>query len=259
MSESTDFDKLLNDINRLNEQDQHDVYILTHQKSVPFKPLTLKQQKDILSSTTHESPTVEFVSVIDEIIKENCMDFEIQLHNCDRSLIVLQLRSKAIGPTLNLYNKAGDRMKLNIDKHIEKIKKMNIDINDMLSFTVKNENIKIECEIPSTQIDTAINNQFNKQTGGEKESSMNRLIGDIYVYETLKYIKTISTQQVKLNFHENTEIESQIKIMESMPVLICSDIVKNIKKIREIEVEALRSDDLNGMIIPIDATLFTGE
>ena len=256
MSEVTDFDKLLNDINRLNEQDQQDVYILTKNKNVPFKPLTLKQQKNIITSTTNESPTVEFVNVVDQIIKDNCLDFDIELYNCDRALIVLQMRSMAVGPELTLYNKSGDEMLVNIDEHMGIVRESNKSLEKYMEFTVKNDNIKIQCAIPSIDVDSKINKQFNTT---KNKDQLDQIVGDVYVYETLKYIKTISTQQVKLNFHEQTDIESQIKIIESMPVSICSEIVKNIKTIREIETECLRSEALKGMLIPVDATIFTGE
>lgn len=259
MSEMTDFDKLLNDINRLNEQDQHDVYILSKGTSVPFKPLTLKQQKEILSSTTRDSPTVEFVNVIDQIITDNCMDLETQFYNCDRSLIVLQLRAMAVGDTLDLYNKNGDKLTVNIPEHVEHVKKSENDVSDLVNFTIKNENIKIECEIPTLELDATINNRFKTKSDKKSTESFDKLIGDVYVYETLKYIKSISTQQIKLDFHENTDIESQIKIMESMPVSVCNDIVKQIKRVRDVETEVLKSESLNGMMIPVDATLFTGE
>lgn len=259
MSDMTDFDKLLNDINRLNEQDEQLIYVLSKNDTVPFKPLTLKQQKEIITSTTHETPTMEFLNVLDKIIEENCLDVDTVVRNIDRSLIALQMRADSVGSVLELYNKQGETLTVDLNTHIESVKNSSNDVENMLNFTVKSESIRIDCEVPTLKQDGELNNRFSENNIKTDSDTLDKMVGDVYVYEVLKYIKTISTQQTKLNLQTETDLDSKIKIIENMPMSLCNEIVKNIKQVRNVENQSLKSDQLEGLLIPVDATIFTSE
>ena len=78
---SNNFKSLLSDINELNSQETQQVFIPSLGRDVPFAPLTVKQQKKVLSSGVDTNiENLTFSNCMNSIITENIKDKNITIY-----------------------------------------------------------------------------------------------------------------------------------------------------------------------------------
>ena len=89
MSNNSSYKNLLASINELNSKDTLNVYVPSTGKDVPFSPLTVKQQKLLLSSSVDtDFENLSFMNTINDIILTNCKQ-NARILTTDKPLIVL--------------------------------------------------------------------------------------------------------------------------------------------------------------------------
>jgi hypothetical protein len=117
----------------LSERDVHDIWVPTLQKNVKFTSITVKQQKELMTSgLTPRMKDVAFVNCINNIITTNCKE-QVNITTIDRPLIILQLRVMAVSDTIPLFID-GVKNNINLTKHIENSKHITItpEISDFI-------------------------------------------------------------------------------------------------------------------------------
>ena len=262
---TSNFQNLLKDIQQLNTHEEHQYYVPSCRQYVSFTPLTVKQQKDILSSSVDmKIENLSFANCINKILLTNKRSSDVKLLAMDKPLLVLQMRQHSINNELKLYI-GEDETVIDIQKHVESIKKQLDDSKERHTFTVKSGPLLIACEQPDIDRDTLLNKHFTrqikKQSGNKNETVLlTDVIGDIYIHELIKFIKTITIGENVVNVDIDLSPQQMVDVFESLPLSVCSSLVENVKKARETELlctshESLREEDN----IPIDATLFTNE
>ena len=71
---------LLAGIEKLNQQEVSDVYVMSAGKTVPFHPLSVKQQKTILSTGVDtELESLSSTNNINSVIMKNCTDPDLNI------------------------------------------------------------------------------------------------------------------------------------------------------------------------------------
>lgn len=258
-NKKSNFKNLLESIDQLNAVDTHELFVPSTGTSVPFSPLTVKQQKQLLSSGVDmEVENLSFGNTMNDVIQANCKQ-DVQLLVGDRTLIALQLRNKCVGNKLIVNESDELTHEINLDQHIRKCINQHKPL--VREFDVIVDGVTISCEHPTLKLDTDYNKQFTKSVkkqSGDKEIKLTDIVGDIYVYELIKYIKTISIGESFMEFDKNVSITQKIEVFESLPMRISTTLAEKIKTAREFENICVESDLLpTDVTISVDASLFT--
>ena len=255
MTAKSSYKDLLKNIKDLKARDRVSVYMPTSGNTEVFTPLTVKQQKDILSSGVDtEIENLTFANITNAIIKENQQSSQ-KILITDKPLILLQLRKHACGSEL-IVEEGDEKHIVNLDQHISQCKNIK---SYKQEFEITHDVIKIQGQIPDLDKDTTFNKQFTKNVKkGKTKLKINDVIGDIYVTELVKYIDTISIDDNIIKYGEGVTAENMIEIFENLPLQVSTALANEVKDLREVENECLNSSQLPENIrITIRASLFT--
>lgn len=260
MSNNSSYKNLLASINELNNKDTLSVYVPSAGNDVSFAPLTVKQQKLLLSSSVDtDFENLSFMNAINSIISTNCKQ-NVRILTTDKPLIVLQLREHAIGGTLKI-EEDDITHEINLSEHIASCKSLDASISDNLE--IEHDIIKITCHVPDIATDTKYNKQFTKKV--QKPKSKEKLkvtdvIGDIYVSELVKYIQSIIIGEDVVTPGVDVNISDMVNVFESLPMQVSNKLAALVKETRKFEIACLTPESLpEGVSISIDASLFTTE
>ena len=252
---------LLTGIQELNQQETTDVYVISAKQKVKFAPLSVKQQKNIMSSGIDtDIESLSFTNTLNDIILENITEKHIPVHVTDRSFILLQLRLNSVGSDLIVTEEEKD-YSINLKKHITSCTtKLKSPPNPQ--FSVKVDSIEITCQVPALNVDTNINKQFTKTAkkskDGQSPLALTDVIGDLYVHEIIKYITRIKVGEHVVEFDDSVSLQQKLQVFESFPMRVSTEIGNSIRSARKLGDSVLEHDDLpEGTTLPIDASLFT--
>mgnify|MGYP006878244191 CR=1 FL=1 len=254
------FKEILSSIDDLNRKNLVSVYIPTFNESVMFKPLTVKQQKMILSSGVDmEVENLSFNNTLNDIILENCLSGKDSIKTIDKPLIVLQLRQQTIGDKL-VVEEDDKKYTIDLKDHIDTVKSTIPDEVEQ-KFSVNVGPVTITGEVPCLKADTKYNKQFTKSVKKNKtgqQLNLTDVVGDIFVHEMVKYVKQIKIHDQIVDLDESLSVLQTIEVFENLPMSITSTLADKIKELREIEQKSLSNDSLpEDVQIGIDAGLFT--
>lgn len=261
VKKGSDYKQILASISELNKQQIVDIYIPSIDDTLSFKPLTVKQQKLILSSGVDtEIENLTFSNTMNSIILENCLASSDKIKTTDKPAILLQLRKKAVGNTLTVTAQDAE-YKIDIDQHIESV--MSLTNKDTkTTFKLDVEGVEIQGNIPDLKTDTKYNKQFTRKikSGNKSKLGLTDVVGDIYIYEMVKYVRSITIGENTIDIDDSITVDQVISVFESLPMIISNKIADNIKKLRELEIASLSNDVLpEDVQIPLDASIFTSD
>lgn len=249
-----DFKDILKSVTELNKQQIQSIYVPSVDDTINFKPLTVKQQKGILSSGVDmEVENLAFSNTVNSIISENCLQGKQLIRITDRPAIVLQLRQKALGNTLK-FTSDGKEYTVDIDERVSLLKE---NPPKQTTFEVTIENLKIRGAIPDLKKDSKYNAQFTNTVKSGKRGATIRLtdvIGDIYIHEMVKYVNNIEIGEQSIDIDDISVVQA-IEIFESLPMSASLKVSEEIKELRKGENITLDVED--DVQIPFDASLFT--
>ena len=258
-AKQTNFKDMLSTISKLNQQQVQDIYVPSIDKEISFNPLSIKQQKAILSSGVDvDIESMSFSNTMNDIIKENCLNKAVKILAVDRPLILLQLRQKSLGNILKITDTNDTEYRIDLDKHINRVRNRQINITN--NFKVESNNITVSCVAPDLDTDTKYNKQFTRSVKKSNNSKLklNDVIGDIYVFEMIKYVESVTAMEDTFVVDDKVQVSNLVNLFESLPIGISSELAEAIKTSREIENASVTCDELpEDLNIPIDASIFT--
>jgi hypothetical protein len=220
-------------------------------KEASFKLLNIKQQKDLIKTAMDGAAAGATLNqVLNEIIVTNSIE-KIDFKIYDRYAIIIALRAAIIG---DAFNHKGKEIKLS------EIHKQNIKNYKQKVFKEKESisyhTINTSLELPTIEKDSKINEKFIK-FAKNKENSDNYgdAIGNLYIYEIIKFIKSIQIDGEDTVYDFDTiSIKDCAAIVESLPVGLNTKIIEYIESIRDVENGFIETE--NGQI-EINAAFFT--
>jgi hypothetical protein len=193
----------------------------TLQKDIELKPLTIDQQSVIIDSisdisTLQVNPIyliVKFNTNFNNIIKDNVdKDIFHTLTTVDRVNIILYFRN-------DVFNSVElDGEEINLQKIIDRNR--NID-NAQTQKIIEKDGFKFDVSIPKLSDDSEVNRILAKKI---KESpSTNSIVGDIYLYEILKFVNSIQFEdgevvKIQKNY-KNLQLLKKINLSTLRPVI----------------------------------------
>jgi len=256
MAKTNKIDSLISSLENHNTAIAKDIKLMTSEDVVKIKPLTIGQQKQIVKSIVQNvSPEISLDNTIYAILMENVIEGP-PIYLLDMSYILLQLRHDMYGPDLVLFVE-DEEYKINLNQHLNHVSNKISKIKDT-KYTVQSDNIKINCEAPTLQIELDRSKQAEDYIKTEFET-IGDATGDIYLIEVAKQIKSVEINDQLVDLSKAT-LQETIEVVNKIPYSLTKQISDKIKQQNQIDMSIRTNDDLpEGVQISVDSTLFTAE
>lgn len=245
---------VLKQLDELNLENSIQVFVPSLQRILKFKPLNLKQQKELLRTTIDESLVkLAFNNLLSNIISDNSVEkININsLYTFDRAAIALSLRAKGLDKDLKIDDKT-----INLEQKATDIVSIPVDLNKFKQ-TIKDSNVSIGLTIPKLGVDKEINAFALNKIKSSPENDLKAVISDLVIYEFVKFIEYVEIQvgenKEVLNF-DTLKPSERITVIEKFPSTITNKIFDYVKSYREFESQFTHVDGTN---IDIDGNFFT--
>lgn len=230
---SEQYTDLLKALNDQYEENKISIYVPSYNRYVQFKPLSLKQQKDVISKMTDLShANIDFNIVANDIIRENCCE-DIDILTTDKGAILLAYRGQFGGDTMK-HIEDDEEYIVPIKEHLKKFDSFKFD--DRLRVHQKStKNIVVDLEIPNISLENKINKSIKKKTPKSSNiEDLYKIIGDLYVYEIVKYITRVQIGEFEVKF-KDLSFEQQLKICYTLPLSAAQELLEYIAEIKIFE------------------------
>jgi len=252
-------DNVLSKLKEISSSERIQVQVLSKNSKVPFKPITAKQQKDLIEAAS-SGPKAAFLypKVVNSIILENSEEKNIL--TSDRSLILMSLKVNSFGP-VHKIEKEGKTYELDLQKILNEFDPSTVAFNKQDSFS--QGGITINCVVPSLDYENQIIDGFLKSFGSdfENESKLQKIISDVYILEIVKYIDTIvikDTESATIDL-KTLNILQKIKAVESITANLVQKAIEFVSKSKQVE-NKLTSQKIGDETVDInlDTSFFSG-
>lgn len=256
MSSNKEFLDLLNSV----VEEKKFTEILTDGEEYSFKQLTTSQLKDLVKSVV-DSPLTQasFNTTISKIFKESLLDKTTKEFNTiDRILFLLGARINAISSEFIVELENGEKKTVDLQSHKKKLLEASIKakIQEIDSYT--EDTITIDYGIPSISTDEKLNKEiYSKEkfnTNLEKQEDLRNIIGDLFINELAKCIKTLKIGEKELDF-STVSFGENIKIVEKLPASVISVAINFVEKYKKLIKDALTVE--KDTTIPVDGSIFS--
>ena len=255
------FTELIDILQEVNEKDIISVWIPSLQRSVDFKPITVQQQKKIISTALESSlNTMAFNIITNNLIKECCSEPDLLIYAFDKPSILTSLRGHMLGYDIIGQSPTGNDVKVNVKDHCEKFPTHKIPKTLLNSKIIKHGDIEISFKPPLLEEDTAVNTRARKKIDELlKDKNISSSIGEVIVYELIKYIKSITISGKILEFNY-TDVLQLVKVVDQLPLKLSKLIITEIEKIKKYEDKfGTLTVGKEKVTIVVDARFFNGE
>jgi len=111
------------------------------------------------------------------------------------------------------------------------------------------KNLKIHLEVPTLSHETTLLSNCEQHLETES-STLKNDVGQLYIYEIVKYIKSVEIDDEIIDMGE-IRISERIKLLESLPLVAYKQIAKFMDEIETYQNDILTIDDYELAIDPI--------
>tara|TARA_B100001123_G_C15108123_1_gene946340 strand:- start:305 stop:1063 length:759 start_codon:yes stop_codon:yes gene_type:complete len=248
---TNNYKQLVTELKKYNETSNTEIYVPSLNKTISFKPLTVKQQTDIITGVLNAQKSknlYDYQNIVDSIIIANCDESSINsVLALDRACILIQFRLDTIGETVEIEGQT-----YSLTEHVATFKDKPIDIGS-ISNVCEHKGITATCTVPTLQQETKINADTS---GIFKDGTTERAVGKVFLIELAKHIQHISFDKNEIDFTQ-LSIKQQIQICEMLPMTLSQQIIKYIETVRALEEQFVKISTPDGLVsIPIDSQLF---
>ena len=220
------------------------VYVPSLKKAVVAKPITLKQQKDVISTTVNGVlGALQFTETLNNVILDNVEGDNF--YAFDRTPIILGLRSNSLGNKVKADN--GKIVSLTTC-----LKNAKTPVKFKLSQTVSIDTIKVDLIIPTLVEENQIIKKCISEVDKIKTEHLSEAMGLIYIFELIKHIDSVTIDEQTVNFND-IKVLDRVKIVESLPLKLYEEITTFLSTVTEFDKSVLAVDETN---ITLDATFF---
>jgi hypothetical protein len=243
----SDVKSFLDELRELNDKELIDVFVPSINKTVPFKPLSVKQQRDVIKTLLGSvESSISISTVFNNIIKENTTQ-KIDFKYYDRNKILLDIRRQSVGDNIT------------IEKEVYNLNTLpTYSFKPKETATFEYNGITVKVGIPTLEEDTKITDksitEISKLTADDKKTGHS--ISLLLVYELMKFVQTIQIDNNIIVLSELGTFDRK-NIIENIPLKLNNIILDFISTYKESEQELFTFN--NGTKLNIDASFITGE
>jgi hypothetical protein len=220
------------------------IFIPSSKKEVTANQITLKQQKDIISTAVNGVlGALQFTEAINNVINDN-IDAD-NFYTFDRVPALLALRVQSLGDKI----KADDGTIVSLKPSLKKAK----DVPAFkLTKKISLDSIKVDLRVPTLKEENVILRKCIQEIDKLKSEDLSEAMGLIYIFELIKTIKAVTLDEETVDFNDLKVID-RVKIIEHLPLDLYNDITEFLLQISSYEKEVLTIGESK---ITIDASLF---
>lgn len=243
---------ILSKLNDHNNSNLVSVYVPSAKTEMKFKPLSVKQQKDLIKSGLDGALAgITISNIIGEIILDNSVD-KYNFLVTDKLPILLALRKQSFG-NLFVLKEGDDEIEFDLNSILEN--KLNYSFDTQVEIKLANSDVIAHVDVITIQDDIKINQYQLEKLRKNKDEVISETVGSMFIYEIIKFVTKIliGTEELDLT---TLPIKDRLTVIESVPVTLNNSILEYIQKFRKEEAEYVT---INNKVLPIDARLFAKE
>jgi len=243
---------ILSKLNELNNSNLVSVHVPSAKKEMNFKPLSVKQQKDLIKSGLDGALAgITISNIIGEIVLDNAVD-KYDFLVTDKLPILLALRKQAFG-NIFILKEGDEEIEFDLDDILKN--ELNYSFDNQVEIKLANSDVIAHVDVIKIRDDIKINEYQLEKLKKNKDEAISETVGSMFIYEIIKFITKIliGTEELDLT---TLPIKDRLTVIESVPVTLNNSILEYIQKFRKEEAEYVTIKD---KVLPIDARLFAKE
>ena len=243
---------ILSKLNELNNSNLVSIHVPSAKKEMNFKPLSVRQQKDLIKSGLDGALAgITISNIIGEIVLDNAVD-KYDFLVTDKLPILLALRKQAFG-NIFILKEGDEEIEFNLDDILKN--ELNYSFDNQVEIKLANSDVIAHVDVIKIRDDIKINEYQLEKLKKNKDEAISETVGSMFIYEIIKFITKIliGTEELDLT---TLPIKDRLTVIESVPVTLNNSILEYIQKFRKEEAEYVT---INGKVLPIDARLFAKE
>ena len=243
---------ILSKLNDLNNSNLISVYVPSAKKEMQFKPLSVKQQKDLIKSGLDGALAgITISNIIGQIILDNSVDTYDYLVT-DKLPVLLALRKQSFGNTF-ILKESDEETEFDLDNILKN--ELNYSFDTQVEIKLANSEVVAYVDVIKIQDDIKINQYQLEKLRKNKDEAISETVGSMFIYEIIKFVTKILIGTDTLDL-TTLPIKDRLTVIESVPVTLNNSILEYIQQFRKEEAEYVTID---GKVLPIDARLFAKE
>lgn len=273
MATST-YNTVLAELKRINLETTFDAYIPSGEKTIQLRPLSIKNQKQIIKTAIDPTATnIQYSINMNDLLLQSTDISNIL--TVDKPALLIALRCNSLSNEIKVANSDEEKpVTINlrdvIDKYPETVTSEKYKSLITYKQRINHEGITLAVRIPDIETDT----KFLKECKGKlkKSTDAGESISELYVYELAKYIESVQFKTITEDLSGNpTSVVNTVRfdtipaaecieVVELLPMSINTKLVSYVTNTRDAE-SLFRNTTIDGeeYEIPIDATLFALE
>lgn len=233
---------------------------LTNGSNYDFYQLSTNQLKELIK-TVVDSPLTQaaFFTTLSRIMKESFVNKEATIDSfniVDRLLFCLSTRIESLSPMFHgtQEDKTYEVNLLEIrDKVVSALESSKPFFLDQQSTVGE---VTLTYGLPLIATENQLNDELYKNTNinVETPNELRKILGEAFINEIAKTIKTITIQDKTLDLSTVT-FKARLKTIESLPASVIQEIIGYVEKYKNIIAACLKID--KDYSVPIDGSLFS--
>lgn len=243
---------ILSKLKDINNSNLVSVYVPSADKFMNFRPLSVKQQKDLIKSGLDGALAgVTISNIISDIIISNSVE-KYNFLVTDKFPILLSLRRQSFG-NLFKYKEDEKEIVVDLDKILEK--QLKYSYKPSADVSLDETDVIASVDVVGLEEDIRINNVQLEKLKKNKDEDLSEMVGSLFIYEIVKFITKITVNNEELDLTK-LPIKDRLTVVENIPATLNNSILSYIQQFRKEETEYITVD---GVVMPIDARLFAKE
>jgi hypothetical protein len=244
---------ILSKLKELNDANLVSVYVPSARKEMKFRPLSVKQQKDLIKSGLDGNLSgITLSNVINQIVLDNATEKHTYLVT-DRFPVILSLRIQAFGSEFSITE---NEKKITFDLKDIVSRKLSFTFPEKASLDLYKTDLSAEVDVIALETDIKVNEfQLDKLKKNKESDNIGDTIGSLFIYEIVKFVTKIIIGKEEIDL-ASAPIKDRLSVIENIPATLNNKILDYIQKFRKEENEYITID---GNTLPVDARLFSKE
>jgi hypothetical protein len=232
----------------------------TNDKIEKFSPLTTAQLKNLIKTVVDTSLTqIEFNSATVAVMKECYQGMDVTILNdltiADKLLFLIETRINSISSSITIED-GEDKVIIDLNKIKEKLTKA-IEDNKatFVDHPINSDEVTLTIGLPTLKTELQVDEEIYKtlKLDSDNQEQVRKLLGEAFVVELAKVVKSITIGEKTLNTSELPFSERQ-KTVENLPALLIQQVINYVENYKKILNACLVIDDHS---LPIDGSLFS--
>jgi hypothetical protein len=261
-----DFKSALEFLNQASQTFKTDVFIPSLDKTLSFKEIDAKQQKELLSAAMDNNVyNTSFIKTFYNILKDNLLDSDKniidELTICDKACVAISLRKQISDDLTIIFDEKNNiTQKVDINDVLNKFKSFETPKSQTLELSNSSVLLKAEVIVPSVKVEVDYDNEINKNKKKTEEiktqEDVKQIISEAFIFEISKYMNKIWINDTEINLND-IKLSEKNKLIEKLPSGLIQKVLEQINAWKkDLDSVLTVKFEEHTKVIAIDSILF---